>query len=137
MSRYPSTSIDFTAVRSFNSQAEASVYAARLTESGIHNYLLNGTVYSMLPVGEKGIRLFVAHRDVDEALELIKEMDYNDAHPPEETFHDADLDEILYQKELHQNSKSKWLMAIIIAMVSLILLYAVMLAANGLGLYHQ
>jgi len=90
----------------------------------------------MLPVGEKGIRLFVARHDIDDALSLLKEMDFNDANPPEESFHYADLEEIMYQKELHQGKRNYWMVAIIVLMVTLLIAYAILLAANGSGLYH-
>lgn len=90
----------------------------------------------MLPVGEKGIRLFVSRQDVDEALIHLEEMDYNDAHPPEESFHYADMEEILYQKELHQSKRNYWMVFIIILMVLLLIVNVILLAANGRGFYH-
>jgi len=89
----------------------------------------------MLPVGEKGIRLFVPVSDVDFAAEIVREMDENKSQPLEESFHDADLDDILYQKSLHEGQVSGRMMYVAIAMSVVLVLYVCYLSSQGRGMY--
>jgi len=124
-------------VKQFYLESEAALYAARLRESGIEAILQNDMAYVMLPVGEKGIRLFVSFTDVKLASELISEMDRNKLQPVEESFHDADLEEILYQKSLHEGALSPKMMYMAIVMSIILILYVCYLSSTGSGLYHN
>lgn len=124
-------------VKQFYLESEAAIYAARLRESGIDAILQNDTAYVMLPVGEKGIRLFVPFTDVALASDLISEMDHNKMQPVEESFHDADLDDILYQKSLHEGAVSSKMMYIAIVMSAILILYVCYLSGTGAGLFHN
>jgi len=122
-------------LKHFYFESEASIYTARLREAGIAALLQNDTAYVMLPVGEKGIRLFVPVSDVDFALEIVKEMDLNKTQPVEESFHDADHDDILYQKSLHEGQVSGRMMYVAIVMSIVLVLYVCYLSSQGRGLY--
>jgi len=124
-------------VKQFYLESEAAIYVARLRESGIPAVLQNDTVYAMLPVGEKGIRLFVPSRDLSFANDLISEMDRNKVRPLDESFHNADLDEILYQKALHEGAVSSKMMYVAIIMSIVLILYVCYLSSSGSGLYHN
>jgi len=122
-------------LKQFYLESEASIYTARLREAGIEAFLQNDTAYVMLPVGEKGIRLFVPVSDADLAMEIVKEMDLNKTQPIEESFHDADLEEILYQKSLHEGQVSGRMMYVAIVMSVVLVLYVCYLSSQGRGLY--
>jgi len=124
-------------VKQFYLESEAAIYAARLRESGIDAILQNDTAYVMLPVGEKGIRLFVPFTDVELASELISEMDRNSLQPVEESFHDADLEDILYQKALHEGAVSPRMMYVAVIMSVILIIYVCYLSSAGMGLYHD
>jgi len=124
-------------VKHFYSEAEASIYAARLRDVGVDAVLQNDTAYVMLPVGEKGIRLFVPSSEVVIANDLILEMDINKTQPVEESFHDADLEDILYQKSLHDGTVSSKMMYVAIGMSIILVLYVCYLSSSGKGLYHD
>lgn len=118
-------------------ESEAAIYLARLHEYGIEAILQNDTAYVMLPVGEKGIRLFVPFQDVEFANDLISEMDRNSLEPIDESFHNADLDEILYQKALHEGAVSSKMMYVAIVMSVILVVYVCYLSSSGMGLYHD
>ena len=124
-------------VKQFYLESEAAIYVARLRESGIQAILQNDVAYVMLPVGEKGIRLFVPFSDIELANDLISEMDRNNLQPIEESFHDADLDDILYQKAIHEGAVSSRMMYVAIAMSVILILYVCYLSSSGAGLYHN
>ena len=138
MSFIKNTSSDqLVLVKQFYLESEAAIYAARMRESGIKAILQNDTAYVMLPVGEKGIRLFVPVGDIEFANDLIGEMDRNSLQPVDESFHDADLDDILYQKALHHGAVSSKMMYIAIIMSIILILYVCYLSSSGMGLYHN
>lgn len=122
-------------LKQFYFESEASIYTARLRDAGVQAFLQNDTAYVMLPVGEKGIRLFVPESDVDDALAIIKEMDFNKSQPVEESFHDADIEDILYQKSLHERQVSSSMMYVALAMSIILVLYVCYLSSQGQGLY--
>jgi len=122
-------------LKQFYLESEASIYTARLRDAGISALLQNDTAYVMLPVGEKGIRLFVPVSDVEFAMDIVREMDENKSQPLEESFHDADLDDILYQKSLHQGQVSGRMMYVAIAMSVVLVLYVCYLSSQGKGMY--
>ena len=131
------TSDQLVQVKQFYLESEASIYAARLRESGIEAFLQNDTVYVMLPVGEKGIRLFVPIVDLELANDLISEMDRNKIKPLEESFHDANHEDILYQKSLHEGAVSSKMMYVAVIMSAILILYVCYLSSSGMGLYHN
>lgn len=130
------TSQSLVLLKQFYLESEAAIYAARLREEGIEVVLQNDTIYAMLPVGEKGIRLFVPQADAAYALQLIRQMDENKVKPLEESFHDADLEDILYQKQLHEGQVSKHMMYVALAMSVVLVIYVCYLSSGGRGLYH-
>ena len=65
------------AVKFFYFESEARVYAARLKQAGIKNFISSSHVSSMLPMGEGGIGLHVKEEDQQQALEIIHQLDNN------------------------------------------------------------
>lgn len=129
------TSDQLVLLKQFYLESEASIYSARLRDAGIKAFLQNDTAYVMLPVGEKGIRLFVPVSDLDDAMAIVKEMDLNKTQPIDESFHDADLEDILYQKSLHERQVSSRMMYVAITMSVILILYVCYLSSQGKGLY--
>ena len=82
-------------------------------------------------VGEQGIRLFVLEDDVDLAQEIIYQMDTNMLAEPEESFHDADLEDIEYQKQLNSSKSNNKLLLFAIIITVLLLAYAYYLGTNS------
>ena len=118
-------------IKQFYTEAEASVYAAKLQDSGVRSLLQNETAYTVLPVGEQGIRLFVLEDDVDLAQEIIYEMDTNMLSEPKESFHDADLQDIEYQKQLQASKSNNKLILFAIIITILLLAYSYYLGTNS------
>lgn len=121
-------------IKQFYTEAEASVYVAKLQASGIRSLLQNETAYTVLPVGEQGIRLFVLEDDVELAQDIIYQMDTNMLSDPDESFHDADLEDIEYQKQLKTGNKNNRLVIVAIIITILLLAYVYYLGTNGQGI---
>ncbi len=117
------------ALRYFAREPEARVYAARLKAAGIQSYLSNTYALTALPLAGNGIGLHVRDVDLSEATRLLVRVEHElkkvDA---EQSFHDADLEEIMYQKELHRPGlriSDKLSLFLLGLMLSLLILRAV------------
>ncbi|MBT8218577.1 MAG: DUF2007 domain-containing protein [Bacteroidia bacterium] len=118
-------------IKQFYTEAEASVYVAKLQDSGIRSLLQNETAYTVLPVGEQGIRLFVLEEDVELAQDIIYQMDTNMRTEPDESFHDADHEDIEYQRKLKMGNSNNRLILIAIIITILLLAYVYYLGTSG------
>lgn len=83
-------------------EARANIYAAYLRESGIKCFISNSATGTLIPFVEGGFLLHVSENDLEDALELIREMDENAALPVEEDYHDADISDIEYAREVNE-----------------------------------
>ncbi len=83
-------------------EARANIYAAYLREAGIKCFISNSATGTLIPFADGGFLLHVSENDLDEALELIREMDLNASVPVEEDFRDATLSDIEYAREVHE-----------------------------------
>ena len=112
-------------VRNFFTESEANIYVARLKEAGIPSFVSNAHTGTMLPMGGGSISLHVREKDLNEAAAIIREMEYMNQHPEEESFHDADYDDIMYQKRLaqleHGKVTDKYLFFAIIIIIAILI----------------
>ena len=89
-------------IKSFYWESKAYLYAARLKEAGIPSFISNSNINSVLHIDVGGIKLNVRAADAERAAEIVKVMD--EAQKDEdESFHDADHDDIQYEKEVAEN----------------------------------
>ncbi len=115
-------------IKTFYWESKAYLYAARLKEAGIPSFISNSNINSVLHIDVGGIKLNVRAIDVDTAAEIVKKMD--EAQKDEnESFHDADKDDIFYEKQVAENkieaSDGRGFSAkvILVILIVLILLY--------------
>lgn len=124
-------------VKKFFFESQAHLYAARLKEAGIPNFISNANMMTALPLIEGGgIGLHVREADLPDAARIIARLDYQAQNPDPagESFHDAGHDEIAFQKALAEGNQTHarriafWLVAAII----LLLILRAFLRAAGL-----
>ncbi len=94
---------DVIILKNFYFESKARLYIARLEEAGIPAFLSNVNTTTFIPFGHGGITLHIRKKDARQALEIIKELDAIESgeKPSEETFHDAEKEDILFEKEAH------------------------------------
>ncbi len=122
------------AVKYFYFESQALVYAARLKEHGIQNFISNANTITAFPMGNGGIGLHIREIDQDKSMHIIKELDSNDLNGPQNiSFHDADLEDIAYEKSL-SNKKNDSFIFLFLIIISL-LVFRAFLRANGFILW--
>lgn len=129
-----SDNIRVVTVKFFYFESQARLYAARLREAGIACFLSNINSSTIIALGEGGIGLNVKEADAVEALGIIRELDkFAKQEQVEQSFHDADKEDILYEKEIQKAKENKWspLTVAALLIVFLLLLHSFLLA-NGL-----
>jgi hypothetical protein len=91
-------------LRYFFFESEAHLYAARLKEADIPCFISNANIMTALPLGGGGgIGLHIRESDLAEASRITARLDHlKKQDSSERSFHDADLDDIEYQRALHQ-----------------------------------
>lgn len=114
--------IKIVVLKYFYFESEARLYAARLKEAGINSFISNTNIVTALPLGEGGIGLHIRETDLSEALEIVQQLDLNKNQVAEQSFHDADLAEIEYQKQLnktdkHQSDRVYWILGLLISLI--------------------
>lgn len=76
-------------------------------------------------MGSGSFVLHIRESDKDEALQIIGEMDRLDQTPADESFREADLGDIDYQRRLHNARPSPkstvWLIVILVLILALII----------------
>jgi hypothetical protein len=124
------------AVRYFSHEPEARVYAARLKAAGIPCYLSSTYALTALPLTGNGIGLHVWESDLAEAYRVFVQVDRETRRRlAEQSFHDADHEEIEYQKRLNAPASGladRILWAIVLLLVLVFLLRVVFPGAEGL-----
>ncbi len=122
--------IKIIAIKYFYFESKARLYAARLEEEGIPSFVSNTNSITAFPLGDAGIGLHVLKTDREKAIDIIHQMDQLDQEDPsdKESFRDADLEDIAYQKQLHEQQKGssktvKYLIGGIILLVILRMLW--------------
>ena len=121
-------------IKFFNFESEARLYAARLQEAGIRSFISNANMHTVIPLSGGSIGLHIKEADVRGAQLIIQKLDdYNKKEPEEQSFHDADYDDIAYQRKLHESKSGKIDPVILTIVIIIILLLAqLVLRAGGL-----
>lgn len=119
-------------LRYFGQPTQAHLYAARLREAGIPCFVSNVNTMTALPLGHVGIGLQVKESDAAPAARVIARLDMQLRKAPEEySFHEADLDDIEFQRQLTEGRQSyDRLYLLILFIVALIILRAFLRAAG-------
>ncbi len=96
------------AIKYFYFESKARLYAARLEEEGIPSFVSNTNSITAFPLGDAGIGLHIRQSDQKAAAAIIREMDRLASRETieNESFREADHDEIDYQRQLNQQKKS-------------------------------
>lgn len=114
-------------VKYFYFEAEARLNAARLKKEGIKCFVSNTNTISVFPLGEGGIGLHVKEEDLNRATRIVMEMHENKITAPEQNFHEADMDEIEYQKALNGLPLKPFHHILLVILLLLILLAGIFL----------
>jgi hypothetical protein len=116
-------------IKIFHSATQAYVYAAAFAQAQVPHFLSNENSSALMfpPILAQGIGLHVRVQDQQKAMALLKRLEEQESHEPEEDFREADRAEILYQQDLHrarQRSKRSptWWMWLLIAGAIIILI---------------
>lgn len=107
-------------IRKFVSLQKAELFAAALRDRGIPAMINHTHLNSMLPIGE--ISLNIPESAELEARQIIEEMEFNELHEVEEDFREADIDDIIYQKELNSRDKGRINLAVLVVLILIICL---------------
>ncbi|MCB0547304.1 MAG: DUF2007 domain-containing protein [Phaeodactylibacter sp.] len=85
-------------------ESEARLYAARLKEAGIPCFISNANIMTALPLGGGGgIGLHIREADLADATRIVTLLDLQEENGgQDDTFHDADYDDIEYQRALNE-----------------------------------
>jgi len=126
-------------VKYFPSEQEARLFAIGLRKAGIRYFVSNTNISTALPlggIGSNGVGLHVMEDDLAEASRIVASLErklYGEL--PNQSFHDADLDEIAYQRALHQSANPRTFRLLFWGLIILILLLLLRayLRASGLA----
>ncbi len=119
------------AVKFFYFESQAHLYAARLKEAGIPSFISNPHTSTVIPFAEGSIGLHVHEKDAKPALEIISQLDKQSNQDPEDiSYHDADLEDIYFEKELHEWRNRTWTPAslIVLFLIAVLLLFSILRA---------
>ncbi len=109
-------------VKTFTFEPEAYLYVAQLRAAGFQCFITHSYTAQLTPFGYGNIRLFVRQEQADEALELIERLDRQT--PPEESFHDATLEDIEYERR----KREPWLAVSPAAYILILLVLALFIS---------
>lgn len=127
-------------LRYFHSEREARIYAARLKEAHIRHFLSNANMNTALPLSPGGIGLHIREDDLSRASSILARLDYEKTkRRKDESFHDADLEDIAYYKALHQKQSTnvKWLLVLIGLLIGLVVTRALLRALGVVELWRD
>lgn len=109
------------ALRYFHFATEAEMYAAHLRDAGIRCFVSNVNSVTMLPVEQPGIGLHIRDEDRALALQVVQRVDRQLREEPQESYHDADHEDIAYLRSLRHDAPGSngllWLVAIIVGLL--------------------
>lgn len=121
------------AIKYFYFESQARLYAARLNEAGIRSFVSNANTITAFPLGEGGIGLHIREDDTEDAVNIIREMDKNNRSEPQNiSFHDADKEDIEYEKQLAERKNKIDPVFSIIVFILFLLIVRSFLQATGL-----
>lgn len=91
--------VRFVIIRRFGYLPEAKIYESCLLNAGIQGFLSNTNTSQLLPFMDGAIALHVPENQLDEAREIIGELDAEALKPPYDAdYRDADLDDIEFAR---------------------------------------
>jgi len=112
-----------TIIKSFYFETPARLYAVRLKEANIPSFVSNTS--TALPFGNGSITLHIRGEDYERAAEIIRQLDEQnlkaDTRDENESFRDADLEDIAYQKAINENNNKVVTPALVIIGIIIIL----------------
>ncbi len=112
-------------IKYFSFESQARIYAARLKDEGIPCFVSNSHVGTALPLGgSANVALHVKVQDAERAQALLRQMDYQQRTGSAQDFREATLEDIEYERELHEKTDYHfwWWMAIIAILTILLVL---------------
>lgn len=119
-------------VKHFYFESQARLYAARLKEAGIKCVVSNATLQTMLPVEQGGIKLLVRETDLEEASQIVRQMDRkNNEVSTDDSYHDIDEQGIAYLQSLEKEKKGNLWLQWLVILILLLLLIRAFLRAGG------
>jgi len=121
------------AVKYFYFESQAQIYAARLREHGIRSFISNTNTITAFPLGNGGIGLHNREIDRRKSVSIIKELDKNNIHEPQNiSFHDADHEDISYEKTLKERKTIKEPLLILLLVILSLIIFRAFIRAKGL-----
>jgi len=121
-------------IKFFYFETPARLYAARLKEANIPSFISNAT--TSIPFGNGSISLHVRKIDQEKAAHIVHQLDKRNLLneiDEEESFHDADHDDIAYQKALHEKDKRFFTPIVIFAIIVILFLIVQFVFNNPVG----
>ena len=131
MSEYFKENVRFVIVRKFIHPAEARIYEVRILEAGIRCFLSNTNTSQLLPFSDGGIALHVAEHQLEEANEIIDQLDVEASRPADEDFREADHDDIEFARQMNERDNrlrkgdGRWVLVLLIVIGIALLILAV------------
>ena len=120
------------AIKHFYVESQARLYAARLREAGIRCFVSNVNTITAFPLGDGGIGLHIREKDSEEAIQIIRQMDYNNLQDRNDfSFHDADEDDIQYFINISKKNNKVDRAYITIVLILLLVILSSVLRATG------
>ena len=116
----PSQPIKWITIRSFYLDTQASFFAAKIEAAGIPTFVANNLAGGILPMGDGAIKLQVPEPAVEEAMEIISEIQRRNKEKVDWDFRDATLEDIAYEKELHKKSNQPYYVVLLILVIAII-----------------
>ena len=116
--------MEIVKIKSFFTEQEARLYEARLKEAGIPSFVSDANTITAIPLGAGGIGLHVRLEDVEAASLIVEKLDlatYTDN--ADESFHEADYDDIEYQRSLNKPVGSNWWLIWVFVLVAILLIW--------------
>ncbi len=121
-------------IKFFYFETPARLYAARLKEAEIPSFVSNAT--TSIPFGNGSISLHIRKVDQEKAAHIIHQLDkrnlLNEINE-DESFHDADHDDIAYQKALHEKDGRFFTPIVIFAIIIIAFMVAHFVFNNPVG----
>ena len=112
-------------IRKFYDQSQADLYSARLREAGIEHFLTNKHMNTMLHMATSEIGIQIRVADAPEVESIFESLDRLNLEDPEQSFHDADLEDIYYEKSLQEAKSGRihWVITLVIVILVALLLF--------------
>ncbi len=128
------------AIKYFYFESQARLYSARLEAEGIPSFVSNSNAITAVPLGSPGIGLHIRQKDYEIANPIIIRMDQRaemELADEDESFRDADHDDINYQRKLNEQNKgdSKVAQYIVAIIIFFVIIRMIWRAQNPEGLW--